>query len=85
MNSPEDCLDCIKAGEELDAFVRGDLPLDDADRMRRHLNQCCHCADVARFEQAFRDRLKLAGKHDCCPDALKARIRDALERNRPDA
>ncbi|MEO8480503.1 MAG: zf-HC2 domain-containing protein [Gemmatimonadota bacterium] len=65
--------DCRKASAELDAFVRGDLPLDAAERMQEHLERCGHCADVARHEQAFRDRLRRMGD-GCCPDELRARI-----------
>lgn len=85
MTSRDDCKDCIKAGEELDAFVRGELPLDEAERMRRHLDECGHCADVSRYEQAFRERLRQAGRHDCCPEELRQRIVAALQRNRSDA
>lgn len=65
--------DCRKAREELDAFVRGELPLGDADRMQLHLDHCGHCADVARYEQAFRDRLRRLGD-GCCPEALRTKI-----------
>ena len=85
MSATDDCKDCLKAGEELDAFVRGDLPLAEAERMREHLDQCGHCSNVARYERAFRERLRQAGRLDCCPDALRERIRDALQRDRSDA
>lgn len=65
--------DCSKASAELDAFVRGDLPLEAAERMQEHFERCGHCADVARYEQAFRDRLRRMGD-GCCPDELRARI-----------
>ncbi len=76
--------DCAKAFEELDAFVRGELPLGEAERMRVHLDRCGGCAKVARFEQAFRERLAQLPR-DCCPDALRQRIADLLSRERPDA
>jgi anti-sigma factor (TIGR02949 family) len=66
--------DCQKAGDELDAFVRGDLPIEAAERMRAHLDHCGHCAQVARYEQAFRDRLRQMGDGCCCPDDLRRRI-----------
>jgi anti-sigma factor (TIGR02949 family) len=70
--------DCRRAGEELDAFVRGELPLAEVERMQAHLEHCGHCAEVAKFEQAFRDRLRRVGLEGCCPDQLKARIREML-------
>lgn len=70
--------DCDKAGAELDAFVRGELPLEAAGRMQAHLVRCGHCAQVARYEQAFRDRLRRLGG-GCCPDQLRAQIAELLE------
>jgi anti-sigma factor (TIGR02949 family) len=75
--------DCEKAGAELDAFVRGELPLEAADRMQAHLVRCGHCAQVARYEQAFRDRLRKLGA-ECCPDRLRAHIADLLKTMGPD-
>jgi anti-sigma factor (TIGR02949 family) len=85
MMRPDDCYDCEQARQELDAFVRGDLPMGEAERMQQHLDQCGHCADVTRYEQAFRDRLRRIGSGGCCPEPLRERIRDLLARERPDA
>ncbi len=81
----DDCYDCRNAGEELDAFVRGELPIEAAGRMQEHLHRCRHCDDVARFEQAFRDRLKRAGTKVECPEALRRKVQDLLARARDDA
>ena len=80
MTERKECYDCDQAREELDAFVRGDLPVDEADRMQQHLEQCGHCAEVTRYEQAFRDRLRRVGGSSCCPDEVRERIRDLLSR-----
>jgi anti-sigma factor (TIGR02949 family) len=77
--------DCERARQELDAFVRGDLPVGEADRMQVHLDQCGHCADVTRYEQAFRNRLRKVGATGCCPESLRERIRKLLVREQPDA
>lgn len=82
--STDDCTDCIKAGEELDAFVRGELPIEQAERMSRHLDQCGHCSNVARYEKAFLERLRRAcgaGERSPCPEALRQRITAALQRD----
>lgn len=81
-----DCIsyDCTKASTELDAFVRGELPLEDAGRMQQHLARCGHCADVARLEQAFRARLRQMGD-GCCPDRLRERIVALLAQHGADA
>jgi len=74
--------DCDQAREELDAFVRGDLPMAEAERMQEHLDRCRDCGEVTRFEQAFRDRLRRANQGACCPDHLRQRI-EALLAGRP--
>lgn len=76
--------DCGGAQEELDAFVRGELPLGEAERMQIHLDRCGHCASVARYEQAFRERLRRVRSGDCCPEALRERIERLLQRRPPD-
>jgi anti-sigma factor (TIGR02949 family) len=77
--------DCGKAAAELDAFVRGELALDDAERMQLHLDRCGHCASVARYEQAFRARLRQIRPGGCCPEALRKRVEELLRRETPDA
>lgn len=78
--------DCGRAQDELDAFIRGELPLGEAERMQMHLDRCGHCASVTRYEQAFRERLRRM-KSDCqnCPDALRQRIERLLADHPPDA
>lgn len=82
--SSEQNWDCSRAGKELDAFVRGDLPLEEIDRMRLHLEHCSHCSDVARFEEAFRKRLGELGRDTCCPDALRKRVEALLSSDQPE-
>ena len=86
MSQPGKPYDCGRASDELDAFVRGELPVDEAERMQIHLDRCGHCASVARYEQAFRERLRrIQAGPDCCPDALRRRIEQLLARHPPDA
>jgi anti-sigma factor (TIGR02949 family) len=77
--------DCARARDELDAFVRGELPVEAAARMQEHLDHCRGCRDVTRFEQAFRARLRQAGQRECCPDHLRKRIEALLARGPADA
>lgn len=86
MSQPGKPYDCGRALDELDAFVRGELPLDEAERMQVHLDRCGHCASVTRYEQAFRERLRrVKSGGDCCPDALRQRIERLLSRQPRDA
>lgn len=84
MSQPRKPYDCGAAQEELDAFVRGELPLGEAERMQVHLDRCGHCASVARYEAAFRERLRRVRSGECCPDTLRTRIEHLLEREPPD-
>jgi anti-sigma factor (TIGR02949 family) len=70
--------DCARARDELDAFVRGDLPMEEAARMQEHLDHCRDCEEVTRFERAFRTRLRQAGQGERCPGHLRKRIEALL-------
>ncbi len=72
--------DCRKASDELDAFVRGDLPIEAASRMEQHLEHCGHCGQVARYEQAFRQRLRQLGQ-GCCPEQVRQRIERLIDQD----
>lgn len=86
MSQPGNPYDCGRALDELDAFVRGELSPGEAERMQIHLDRCGHCASVARYEQAFRERLRrIQASCDCCPDALRQRIEQLLARRSSDA
>lgn len=84
MSQPGKPYDCGRAQDELDAFVRGELSLDEAERMQLHLDRCGHCASVARYEQAFRERLRRVKAGGACPDTLRQRIEHLLQGNAPD-
>jgi len=73
-----DAFDCTAALAELDAFLRGEMPADSVERMQGHLDRCRHCAQIGRYEQAFRDRLERLGRRTECPAALRDRIATLL-------
>lgn len=66
--------DCTAALAELDAFLRGELTAEVAERMQGHLVRCRHCTQIGHYEQAFRARLQRLGSTTECPEALRARI-----------
>ncbi len=66
--------DCTAALAELDAFLRGELPVESVERMQSHLVRCRHCTQIGHYEQAFRARLQRLGSGMECPAALRARI-----------
>jgi len=73
-----DAINCTAALAELDAFLRGELPADSVERMQGHLDRCRHCAQIGRYEQAFRDRLQRLGSGTECPLSLRERIATLL-------
>lgn len=73
-----DTINCTAALAELDAFLRGELSADTVERMRGHLDRCRHCAQIGRYEQAFRDRLQRLGHGTECPPSLRDRIATLL-------
>lgn len=75
----EKSFNCTAALAELDSFLRGELPVDTAERMQSHLQRCRHCTQIGHYEQAFRARLQRLGENTECPAALRARIAALLE------
>lgn len=75
--------DCTEAREALDDFIRNELDCSAAERVRAHLEKCHDCTCLAQFEQAFRSRLRrLGATGPCCPEQLRSRIRELLDRER---
>jgi anti-sigma factor (TIGR02949 family) len=76
-------IDCEAVLQRLDAFRRDELTVEETRELQRHLEACRHCLCNERYEQAFLDRLRAAGITCTCPDTLRARIHERLERERP--
>jgi anti-sigma factor (TIGR02949 family) len=70
--------DCTAALAELDAFLRGELPIETAERMQEHLVHCRHCTQIGTYEQAFRARLQRLGTATECPEHVRARVNALL-------
>ena len=68
--------DCKQLEKQLDAFHRGELSDDQTEALRHHLAECRHCTCIERHEQAFLERLRAMGKTGCCPETLKAKVRE---------
>jgi len=69
---------CAIATERLDAYRDRELEDDEAEQLRRHVDQCAECAsrlaELARQSTMLRDALVRYS----APDTLRARIRSAL-------
>ena len=61
-----DAIDCREARARLQDFLKEDL------------ERCGHCFSEAKFEASFLLMLRSKTRHTCSPNALRARILDAL-------
>ena len=71
--------DCNETLRELHAFLDGELTDSDRDHIQHHLDDCSPC--LAAFD--FEAELRLVVKSRCVdqvPEALRARIAKAIER-----
>jgi anti-sigma factor (TIGR02949 family) len=75
-------LDCEQALELLMDFLKRELPPEVAQTVQRHLEECSPCDQHARFEARFVLLVEQRLGRQCCPDELKARVLDALARER---
>jgi anti-sigma factor (TIGR02949 family) len=66
--------ECEAALEQLDAFRRGELPPDDMQLLRIHLDACRRCFSYKLHEEAFLDRLVAAARNSTCPEELRATV-----------
>ena len=71
-------IDCAEALHQLQDYLKRELTADTAERIRVHVERCGHCFGRLRFEEQFLQLLQTRGAGVRCPDALRARIADAL-------
>lgn len=70
--------DCREALELLHEYLKEDLTPANQERVASHLAACRHCLEHSQFERNFLAALDRAARGARCPDALAARIREAL-------
>lgn len=73
-------IDCASAMERLFEFLDGELGPELESRLRAHLEVCSHCFGQAGFERRFLAAVQAARETERCPDRLRARVLDALQR-----
>jgi anti-sigma factor (TIGR02949 family) len=66
-------LSCREAIEQLWAFLDGELPDNDADRVHDHLKACAACYPHYDLQRAFRAFLKTHSNSEA-PQGLRRRI-----------
>jgi anti-sigma factor (TIGR02949 family) len=73
-------LDCERALALLQDFLKREADPALAEVIERHLAACGNCLSHAKFARNFLLRLQAPAADVRCPDALRARITDALRR-----
>jgi len=72
-------IDCIDALSKLYEYLDGELPNDDSDAVKHHMEVCQGCYPFLRFCSSFQDALHRAGHGQAAaPPALRSRIADLL-------
>lgn len=75
---------CQEIRRRLDAYVDGELADAEARAVEEHLAACERCAEQLAFERALLDGLKRRLRDADVPPGLRGKIRDALDRERPE-
>ena len=73
-----DAIDCREAHARLLDYLKEELTQERAEEVAAHLERCRPCFKQARFEESFLLMLRTKSARTCCPNALRARILDAL-------
>jgi anti-sigma factor (TIGR02949 family) len=73
-----DAIDCREAHARLLDYLKEELTQERAEEVAAHLERCRPCFKQARFEESFLVMLRTKSARTCCPNALRARILDAL-------
>lgn len=76
-------LGCREALALLQDYLKEELTEANRARVATHLAACGHCFQHAEFERNFLAAVERAARHIECPEAVVARIREALEGARP--
>jgi anti-sigma factor (TIGR02949 family) len=71
-------IDCREAAARLQDYLKRELTPELADEVRDHLVRCRGCFDHAEFEETLVRLMEARARRECCPGALRERIRDLL-------
>lgn len=73
-------MNCLEARRLLDAYADGELSLESALPIETHLESCARCRASLDALSALRTALNQACEYRPAPEALRARVRQGLER-----
>jgi anti-sigma factor (TIGR02949 family) len=69
---------CQEALDLLDEYLRQELTPEHMNRITDHLEKCRPCFSQAEFQRSYRLMIEAKAKGQCCPEALRRRVLDAL-------
>jgi anti-sigma factor (TIGR02949 family) len=71
MNRHQHDPSCDEALDLLEPYVDGDLPVDEASRLRSHLERCASCAAELELATRIQSELRALPELDCPPEVLE--------------
>ena len=69
---------CQEALDLLDEYLRQELTLEHMSRITDHLEKCRPCFSQAQFQRSYLMMMEAKAKGQCCPEALRRRVLEAL-------
>ncbi len=66
--------ECVRALEAVHAFLHGELPETDADRVRRHLHACERCMESFEIESVITEMIRRSQPTTAAPAGLRNKL-----------
>lgn len=66
--------ECVRALEAVHAFLHGELPESDADRVRHHLHACERCMESYEIESAITEMIRRSQPTTAAPAELRNKL-----------
>src|SRR5437588_12964430 len=74
---------CQQWAEKLDAYLDGEVPVDEQRALREHLRGCATCASESFDRLQAKRAIQMAGQRFVPDAAFRARIQNSLAKARP--
>jgi len=75
---------CQRIGQNLDAYLRGELPAEAQSQVRHHLETCEACKRELEVRTRLRKAVRLAVESQIAPDELRLSIQRRLRQMQPE-
>lgn len=70
----DDMDECVRALEAVHAFLHGELPETEADRVRRHLHACERCMESFEIEHTITEMIRRSQPTTAAPAGLRNKL-----------